>query len=429
MIPTFLGIAATISLPAFGQTPHPCAAGTPRNIAGVEVLSIDPPTAGPGELIVIEGKGFDLLPQDADAWFFSDSTLYTALATLQVLDSKHALVIVPSYNLMDGKGYFGLHQTVSVMCGTSEWILGGWLAPTVQFRIDDPSPYPRPASHLTAVPVSHDEVLLTWSDNSNDEDSFELYYGWQGRASTGVYLGAVPADQTSEPITNLRPNTEYCFEVRSKNSGGQQQMPDLAKACVRTYPQPPDKGEITVSNVPGFTNVMCPGKFSVDLVAFQDTNNNGILDALGTDALPHAAPAFPQIDISHNPAWRIFVSNQYAPGADLIVMANAVANCGPTRPQFAAIHIDSQTGRVIKFVAGDWRENTGPGQEEIGAVMFDIEMVVGSPATNSGRVYGIVDSLVQFYLDAHITGSPATFHRGGQVHLDFSQNGIEVQDG
>jgi len=210
------------------------------------------------------------------------------------------------------------------------------------------------------------------------------------RATTTTLLGAVASNQTAEPIDGLAADTEYCFEVRAVNGAGHLPVPDPAKSCARTLPKPPEIGDMTVTNVPGIENVMCPGSYPVDVVAFRDTNGNGV---------------------------------------ELVVMALHVDQCGPQRPQFVAFHIDSATGDVIRTVAGDWREKTGPGQEETGVVMRDIDLIMGSPRLIDGRIFGDLSTLVQFYLDLQIAGSPVSFHRGGEVRLDFSTFGVEVQDG
>ncbi|MCA9551290.1 MAG: fibronectin type III domain-containing protein [Myxococcales bacterium] len=403
----------------------------PQRIHGVEIHQVQPDQVYPGQAVELRGRGFSLLPGDAVAWFSSAAGPRTALSPLLVVSDTVALTMVPTVNLLSGEGLAAFYQQTRGSCpGGGTYLAGGWLSFEAGVKLLEPDPIPRSVSDLRAVPVSDSEIILSWSDNSNDEEWFEIYMGWQGAGSTTTYLGSVPRDQTSEPITDLQPDTEYCFEVRSANGFGAFPLPDMAKACARTFPKPPNTASLTITSIPGVLNVMCPGSVVVDAVAIRDADGDGIVAPMGSDAYDEPAPAHLWIDIHHHPVWRIGVANRFMPGSDLIVLANMITNCGPERPQFIAIHMNSVTQQIQRVVAGDWRENTGPQQEDVGVIMYADDASFVPPFAQDGRLFSRVTAPVYFVLDAGMaTGIPVRYEARAVVSLDFLVDGLEILDG
>jgi probable HAF family extracellular repeat protein len=91
---------------------------------------------------------------------------------------------------------------------------------------------PAAPSNLQAQALSGSQVLLTWRDNSNNEQGFEIQ---RAPVSTGVYqtLTRVAANVTSYiDRQGLQPDTEYRYRVRAYNAAGSSDWSN--EASVRT---------------------------------------------------------------------------------------------------------------------------------------------------------------------------------------------------
>jgi hypothetical protein len=90
--------------------------------------------------------------------------------------------------------------------------------------------YPIAPSNFTATAISDSEIDLSWQDNSNNEDGFEVekstdYYNgpWTSAGVTGQNL-------TSIPVTGLDEGKSYYFRVRAKNAAGASAFAPIAWA-------------------------------------------------------------------------------------------------------------------------------------------------------------------------------------------------------
>ena len=89
---------------------------------------------------------------------------------------------------------------------------------------------PAAPSDLRAQALSGSQVLLTWRDNSNNEQGFEIQ---RAPVSTGVYqtLTRVAANVTSYiDRQGLQPDTEYRYRVRAYNAAGSSDWSNEASA-------------------------------------------------------------------------------------------------------------------------------------------------------------------------------------------------------
>lgn len=75
------------------------------------------------------------------------------------------------------------------------------------------TPIPLAPSDLAVTPSCKCSVKLSWADNSDNEDGFEIY-------KNGELICVKEADETSAMISGLSASTSYTFEVRAKNSSG-----------------------------------------------------------------------------------------------------------------------------------------------------------------------------------------------------------------
>ncbi len=109
-----------------------------------------------------------------------------------------------------------------------------------------PNPPAAPSNLLVTVPTNGSvaaaaagstSLVLTWQDNSNNEDGFEIY-----RRTAGENFGAQPNATVGTNITtytdqNLSPQTTYFYVVVATNAGGDSAA--TAEASGTTLPNPP----------------------------------------------------------------------------------------------------------------------------------------------------------------------------------------------
>lgn len=407
----------------------------PPKIAGVKVTSVQPGLGRSGSVVHFQGQGFDLLPQSTRAWFNTSATLWTAFSNFVVESPTSGYAVVPSYHLSVGPGFASLYYTESYDCsaqgGSTNEIAGNWVSSDLlSFKVLPPSPVPFPASHLSVVATAWNELRLTWRDNSNNETDFEICEGPTPQGTSNC-LGAVPANQITEPITGALPDTQYCYEVRARNAHGYEPVPDEAKACATTPSVPKDIGVLTTSPVPGFHSAFCQYTGPIVLDAWRDRNQNGVVEYVGTPALNAPAPAWLNVDIGNVPPWQIEVANRYTDSSNMLVAGN-VNTCGVGRPQFFAIHLEQSGGAVVPRFAlgGDLVANTGIVAEEIGWVQIGDELHTPSLSFDSGtgRVKGTVGGVVYFQISANdVNGNTYTLDAATAFELSFP-NGVLVED-
>jgi len=86
-----------------------------------------------------------------------------------------------------------------------------------------PEEPPDPPSNLSAAPPACDQIDLYWTDNSNNEDGFEI-------ERNGSFLNTVNANETSYNDTTVSENTSYSYRVMAFNSAGGSAYSDPASA-------------------------------------------------------------------------------------------------------------------------------------------------------------------------------------------------------
>lgn len=75
-------------------------------------------------------------------------------------------------------------------------------------------------SNLTATAIFSDQIDLTWTDNSDNENVFRVYR----KASSYKRMAVLAANTTSYSDTDLTSETTYYYRVSAYNSGGESEF-------------------------------------------------------------------------------------------------------------------------------------------------------------------------------------------------------------
>ena len=95
-----------------------------------------------------------------------------------------------------------------------------------------PTPVPPPAapSSLTAVAVSANQINLSWTDNSGNEQGFAVERCQGATCTNFAQIATVGANVTSFANTGLTKNKPYRYRVRAFNAGGNSAYSNIASA-------------------------------------------------------------------------------------------------------------------------------------------------------------------------------------------------------
>jgi len=97
-------------------------------------------------------------------------------------------------------------------------------------------PPPSAPTGLTATTVSDSEILLSWTDNANNELGFNVYQATGSCSNSFVYLGAIAANLNSQSIVQLSQATTYCYKINAYNTVGVSGFSNTASATTAANP-------------------------------------------------------------------------------------------------------------------------------------------------------------------------------------------------
>ena len=101
-------------------------------------------------------------------------------------------------------------------------------------------PPPAAPTGLIATSIGHARIDLAWTDNSTDEQAYELQRSTTGQDADFVTVAALPANTTAASDTSgLAPETTYFYRVRATKDFSASAWSSLASASTAPLPPPP----------------------------------------------------------------------------------------------------------------------------------------------------------------------------------------------
>lgn len=247
-------------------------------------------------------------------------------------------------------------------------LAGSFVAPALALAGDPPAD----PSNAVATVVSDTTVNLDWTDNSDTETGFTIFYtsdNWQT-----TQTAAVIQDIVHFVVTGLTPNTRYSFRVQAVDNTDPQNIltsNSTDSNAVLTYaskPGQPAVGAVTMTTIPLTLDGNGNPASALYALTWADLNTNkgSAVDANGdatvngsvyeTLAFWNNSGLVKSLTPGHTYAFRIFsynVDNVKAPGTDGYIDTNQITTLAdPSKP----------TTPIISYIEGKGQDLAGNSQ-------------------------------------------------------------------
>ncbi len=136
----------------------------------------------------------------------------------------------------------------------------------IEYSIPPTAPPAAPTA-LSATAASPTRIDLSWTDNADNEDDFEIERSTTGSIGTFTPLATVSANTTTYADTGLNAESTYCYRVRATNSLGDSAY--TAIACATT-PEATTQTVTFQQGVDGYTGTV--DTFIREMTADVNTN-------------------------------------------------------------------------------------------------------------------------------------------------------------
>jgi fibronectin type 3 domain-containing protein len=162
------------------------------------VPSISANGAGAGIVWDLDRTSAQLRAYDAASYA---GELYTSAQAANHRDTPGLIVKFTLPTIANGRVYLGT---------TNAFVAYGLLGPRTSA--------PAAPSGLSGTATAGNQVLLTWTDNSNNEDHYDIQLSLDGTTFTSI--GSANINATSYFVNGLQPSTAYTFRVSAVNNAG-----------------------------------------------------------------------------------------------------------------------------------------------------------------------------------------------------------------
>lgn len=212
--------------------------------------------------------------------------------------------------------------------------LGAPISAVLTILDNDGNPGATPAAPTRLQAMAHGttEIMLTWTDASNNETGFVI----EARQVGGSFetVGTVGANTTTATVSGLDPATFYLFRVRSQGSGGTISAPSN-QVGIATF------GEIAVCVAGPETLCVNGGRFKAELV-WRTGEGSGTGKAVPIPSAPDSGLFY--FFSANNLEMLIKVLNACGVNNRYWVFFAATTNV-----EFAVVVTDTQTGRTVSY--------------------------------------------------------------------------------
>lgn len=167
-------------------------------------------------------------------------------------------------------------------------------------------------SGLSASTVDEDSISLSWTDNSTNEDEFEIQYDTDSNFGSPSTTTAA-ADATSKNINGLAEGTEYFARVRASNADGDSAWSNTDSAFTKLSPPTGFSGTQQGDPIPAATGFV---RFTWTETSSKEQNveihkDGGLFDTLAANTQTY--------DVSNSSAagtWKVRVVHSSIPDSD-----------------------------------------------------------------------------------------------------------------
>ncbi len=140
--------------------------------------------------------------------------------------------LVARWGLDEGAGSTAAGGAGTAVSGTITGSGWSWALPA---PFDLAFVFPADPTDLTATAVTHARIDLEWTDQSSDEQSFQIERSTAGVDGPYALLASVGANVATYADLEVTPSTPYCYRVRAHNAAGFSGY--AAPACATTPSQ------------------------------------------------------------------------------------------------------------------------------------------------------------------------------------------------
>ncbi|MBX3254218.1 MAG: fibronectin type III domain-containing protein [Chitinophagaceae bacterium] len=143
---------------------------------------------------------------------------------------------------------------------------------------------PNKPTGVTALTQSYNKIKLNWTDNSNNETSFEVFRS-ENAIDDFTTIAVLPSNTTTYTDTTALPATKYYYKVRAINQYGQSAFDKSGRGVDYSYYETG-----TLSALPQFNNLIPAktGRSPIFTLGMEDRSDNFAVKFDGTITIPAA---------------------------------------------------------------------------------------------------------------------------------------------